>query len=62
MFKRVIFSRFTPKNIITMLYAIDISNLPEKKTMWFIGVEVEQEKSTPPPKKNPGSAPEHALF
>ena len=29
----------------------------EKKTMWFIGVEVEQEKSAPPPKKNPGSAP-----
>ena len=27
------------------------------QTMWFIGVEVEQEKSAPPPKKNPGSAP-----
>ena len=26
--------------------------------MWFIGVEVEQEKSAPPPKKNPGSAPD----
>ena len=27
--------------------------------MWFIGVEVEQEKSaTPHKKKNPGSAPE----
>ena len=25
--------------------------------MWFIGVEVEQEISAPPPKKNPGSAP-----
>ena len=25
--------------------------------MLFIGVEVEQEKSAPPPKKNPGSAP-----
>ena len=25
--------------------------------MWFIGVEVEQETSEPPPKKNPGSAP-----
>ena len=25
--------------------------------MWFIGVEVEQELSAPPPKKNPGSAP-----
>ena len=26
---------------------------------WFIGVEVEQETSAPPPKKNPGSAPEY---
>ena len=26
--------------------------------MWFIGVEVEQETSAPPPKKNPGSGPE----
>ena len=27
--------------------------------MWFIGVEVvEQERSAPPPKKNPGSAPD----
>ena len=25
--------------------------------MWFIGVEVEQETSAPPPKKNPGPAP-----
>ena len=25
--------------------------------MWFIGIEVEQETSAPPPKKNPGSAP-----
>ena len=33
--------------------------------MWFIGVEVEQEMSAPPPKKNPGSSPEqivHAIF
>ena len=29
--------------------------------MWFIGVEVEQETSAPPPKKNPGSAPVHAI-
>ena len=29
----------------------------KKKTMWFIGVEVEQEKSAPPPKKNSGSVP-----
>ena len=26
--------------------------------MWFIGVEVEQEKSALPRKKNPGSGPE----
>ena len=25
--------------------------------MWFVGVEVEQETSAPPPKENPGSAP-----
>ena len=25
----------------------------QKKTMWFIGVEVEPETSAPPPKKNP---------
>ena len=25
--------------------------------MWFIGVEVEQETSAPPPKIDPGSAP-----
>ena len=30
----------------------------KKKTVWFIGVEVEQERSAPPLKKNPGSAPE----
>ena len=30
----------------------------QKKIMWFIGVEVEQETSATPPKKNPGSAPE----
>ena len=28
-----------------------------KKTIWFIGAEVEQEMSAPPPRKNPGSAP-----
>ena len=31
--------------------------LSKKKTLRFIGVEVEQEKSAPPPKNNPGSAP-----
>ena len=25
--------------------------------MWFIGVELQQGTSAPPPKKNPGSAP-----
>ena len=30
----------------------------KEKTMWFIGVEVEQETSAPTPKKNPGSAPD----
>ena len=30
--------------------------------MWFIGVEVEQETSVPPPKKNPRSAPEIVHF
>ena len=34
----------------------------QKKTMWFIGVEVEQETSAPPPKKNPGSAPATVLY
>ena len=29
----------------------------QKKTMWSIGVEVDQETSAPPPEKNPGSAP-----
>ena len=30
----------------------------KKKNIWFIGVELEQETSAPPPKKNPGSAPD----
>ena len=29
--------------------------------MWFIGVKVEQETSAPPPKQNPGSAPEVSI-
>ena len=33
----------------------------KKKTLWFIGVEVEQETSAPPPKKNPGSTPEYLV-
>ena len=39
MFKRVIFSRFTPKYIITMLYAIDVSDLPENA--WHHALDVE---------------------
>ena len=30
--------------------------------MWFISVEVEQDTSAPPPKKNPGSAPGYRAF
>ena len=30
--------------------------------MWFIGVEVEQETSAPPPNKKPGSAPVFVMF
>ena len=30
--------------------------------MWFIGVEVEQDTTAPPPKKNPGSAPVGVIF
>ena len=33
----------------------------KKKTTWFIGVEVEQETSAPPPQKNPGSAPDFTV-
>ena len=36
--------------------------MPKKKTMWFIGVEVEQETSAPPLKKNRGSAPAHSTI
>ena len=43
---------FPPRDELRFSNTTDI--LPKKKTMWFIGVEVEQ--STPPPKKNPGSA------
>ena len=40
-------------------FLIQLVFCQKKKTKWFIdGVEVEQETSTPPPKKNPGSAPE----
>ena len=34
----------------------------KKKTMWFIGVEVEQETSAPPPQKYPGCAPDPIMW
>ena len=42
---------------MTCGFLIQLVFCKKKKTMWFIGVEVEQEMSAPPPKKNPGSAP-----
>ena len=43
---------------MTCGFLIQLVFCKKKKTMWFIGVEVEQETSAPPPKRNPGSAPE----
>ena len=39
------------------LWFCNTTGILKKKTMWFIGVEVERETSAPPPKKNPGSTP-----
>ena len=47
---------------MTCGFLIQLGFCKKKKTMCFIGVEVEQETSAPPPKKNPGSAPEKCLF
>ena len=46
-----------PPPEMTFVFSNTTGILPKKKPMWFIGVEVEQETSAPPPKKNPGSAP-----
>ena len=46
-----------PSPEMTCCFLIQLVFCKKKKTMWFIGVEVEQETSAPPPKKNPGSAP-----
>ena len=46
-----------PPSEMTCGFSNTTGILPKKKTMWFVGVEVEQETSAPPPKKNPGSAP-----
>ena len=45
-----------PRDDLRFSYSTGI--LQKKKTMWFIGVQVEQETSAPPPKKNAESAPE----
>ena len=42
---------------MTCGFLIQLVFCEKKETMWFIGVEVEQETSAPPAKKNPGSAP-----
>ena len=47
----------TPPSEMTRGFLIQLV-LCKKKTLWFIGVEVEQDTSAPPPKKNPGSAPD----
>ena len=46
--------RTPPPDVLRFSYTTGIL---QKKTMWLIGVEEEQETSAPPPKKNPGSAP-----
>ena len=47
-----------PPPEMTCGFLIQLVFCKKKKTMWFIGVEVEQETSAPPPKKNLGSAPD----
>ena len=41
----------TPSPDMTCGFLIQLVFCKNKKTMWFIGVEVEQETSAPPPKK-----------
>ena len=41
---------------MTCGFLIQLVFRKNKKTVWFIGVEVEQEMSAPTPKKNPGFA------
>ena len=50
-----------PPHEMTCGFLIQLVFCKKKKTMWFIDVEVEQETSAPPPKKNPGSAPVYLL-
>ena len=51
-----------PPSEMTCSFLIQLVFCKKKKIMWFIGVEVEQETSAPPPKKNPGSALENKLY
>ena len=46
-----------PPRETTWGFLIQLVFCKKKKTMWFIGVEVEQETSATPRKKDPGSAP-----
>ena len=46
----------SPPPEMTCGFLIQLLFCKKKKTMWFIGVEVERETSAPPPKKNLGSA------
>ena len=46
----------TPPSEMTCGFLIQLL-FCKKKTVCFIGVEIEQETSAPPPKMNPGSAP-----
>ena len=51
-----------PPPEMTCGFLIQLVFCKKKKTMWFIGVEVEQETSVPPPEKNPGSAPGQGIL
>ena len=48
--------RTSPPSEMTCGFLIQLVFCEKKKPMWFIGVEVEQETSAPPSKKDPGSA------
>ena len=47
----------TPPSRDDLRFSNTTGILQKKKTMWFIGVEVQQETSAPLLQKNPGSAP-----
>ena len=47
----------TPSPEMTCGFLIQLVFSKKKKTLLFIGAEVEQETSAPRPKKDPGSAP-----